>query len=63
MPRKCTPPEPQLDSHANRLSVLIGAGAFWRLAPEWVPRTGYAMATRGVLKGVEAGLQRRLTDE
>ncbi|MFJ2110949.1 hypothetical protein ACIOEX_03315 [Streptomyces sp. NPDC087850] len=26
---------------ADELHALIAAGGFWRLAPDWVPRTGY----------------------
>lgn len=53
-------PTPQNPSDADELAALIEAGGFWRLAPDWVPRGGYAGPSRDVLKGVEAGLQRRL---
>ncbi|MFE2633863.1 hypothetical protein ACFXKF_03545 [Streptomyces scopuliridis] len=36
---------------------------FWRLAPEWVPRDGYATATPALMREVEAGLMRRLSDD
>lgn len=45
---------------ADELAALVEAGAFWRLAPDWVPRSGYVGLSRDVLKDVEAGLQRRL---
>ncbi|MGW6769194.1 hypothetical protein ACWGBX_02070 [Streptomyces sp. NPDC055037] len=35
---------------------------FWRLVPEWVPRDGYATATPALMREVEAGLMRRLSD-
>ncbi|WP_371800867.1 hypothetical protein OHA38_20300 [Streptomyces sp. NBC_01732] len=47
-------------SDADQLAALIDAGGFWRLAPEWLPRSGYVAPTRDVLKDVEAGLLRRL---
>lgn len=40
------------------LVALIQAGGFWRLAPEWVPRSGYVMPTRPVLLAVRDGLER-----
>ncbi|WP_327373477.1 hypothetical protein OG393_05565 [Streptomyces sp. NBC_01216] len=43
----------------DELAALIQAGGFWRLAPEWVPRTGYAPPTRPVLLRVHDGLERR----
>ncbi|WP_405398473.1 hypothetical protein [Streptomyces microflavus] len=51
---------PQRRNDADELAALIEAGGFWRLAPEWLPRTGYAKPSRAVLKDVEAGLKRRL---
>ncbi|GHE00759.1 hypothetical protein GCM10010339_17400 [Streptomyces alanosinicus] len=42
------------------LEALIAAGGFWRLAPDWVPRTGYAKPTRALLRAVEDGLKRGL---
>lgn len=53
------PQSPQPTDEVDELAALIEAGGFWRLAPEWVPRTGYAEPTRDVLKDVEAGLRRR----
>ncbi|MFJ1600956.1 hypothetical protein [Streptomyces sp. NPDC088261] len=47
----------------HELAALIDAGGFWRLAPEWVPRTGYAEPTPALLRDVEAGLRRRLAGE
>ncbi|MEC4018458.1 hypothetical protein [Streptomyces sp. H27-D2] len=43
---------------AGELAALIDAGGFWRLAPEWVPRAGYATPTPDLLRDVEAGLRR-----
>lgn len=43
----------------NELAALIQAGGFWRLAPEWVPRSGYAEPTRPVLLRVRDGLERK----
>ncbi|MEU3917132.1 hypothetical protein [Streptomyces sp. NPDC029004] len=40
------------------LAALIEVGGFWRLAPEWVPRDGYATPTPDTLRAVEAGLRR-----
>ncbi|MEU9744303.1 hypothetical protein [Streptomyces niveus] len=40
------------------MQALIDAGAFWRLAPEWVPRDGYATPSLAVLRELEAGLRR-----
>lgn len=45
------------------LEAHIAAGGFWRLAPDWVPRGGYAMRTPSLLRAVENGLTRRLSDE
>ncbi len=42
------------------LAALIEAGGLWRLAPEWVPRTGYAEPTTALLRAVEAGLSTRI---
>ncbi|NEA19184.1 hypothetical protein [Streptomyces halstedii] len=36
-------------SDADELHALIAAGGFWRLAPDWVPRTGYTIPDRHVL--------------
>ncbi|WP_446039847.1 hypothetical protein [Streptomyces sp. SID1121] len=47
----------------HELAALIDTGGFWRLAPEWVPRTGYAEPTPALLRDVEAGLRRRLAGE
>ncbi len=43
----------------DKLAALIQAGGFWRLAPEWVPRTGYVPPTRPVLIRVRDGLEHR----
>lgn len=40
------------------MEALIDAGAFWRLAPEWVPRDGYATPSAALLRELEAGLRR-----
>ncbi|MEV8330359.1 hypothetical protein [Streptomyces niveus] len=40
------------------MEALIDAGAFWRLAPEWVPRDGYATPSLAVLRALEVGLRR-----
>ncbi|RDG35336.1 hypothetical protein DVH02_25795 [Streptomyces corynorhini] len=36
-------------SDADQLYELIRAGGFWRLAPDWVPRTGYTVPGKGGL--------------
>lgn len=46
----------------DKLAALVRAGGFWSLAPEWVPRTGYAVPTSLVLRDVEAGLRRLIDD-
>lgn len=56
-----TPPT-QL-SDAEQLESLIEAGGLWRLAPDWLPRDGYAEPTRPVMSRVEAGLRRLVPDE
>ncbi|WP_369390818.1 hypothetical protein AB5J72_26560 [Streptomyces sp. CG1] len=61
-PHESSTPQPPANDVAE-LEALIAAGGFWRLAPDWVPRAGYAAPTRAVLRDVEAGLRRRLTDE
>ncbi|MEV0961149.1 hypothetical protein AB0J25_00750 [Streptomyces sp. NPDC049910] len=43
----------------DELTARIQAGGFWRLAPEWVPRTSYVTPTRPVLLRVRDGLERR----
>ncbi|MFJ4620310.1 hypothetical protein [Streptomyces sp. NPDC088812] len=43
----------------NQLTALMQAGGFWRLAPEWVPRSGYASPAWPVLLRVRDGLERR----
>lgn len=55
------PRAPQPTRDVSELVALIKAGGVWGLAPEWVPRTGYAEPTRLVLSDVEDGL-RRLMD-
>ncbi|MGA4839927.1 hypothetical protein [Streptomyces sp. G45] len=42
----------------GELEAVIRAGGFWRLAPSWVPRGGYATPTPDCLRAVEAGLRR-----
>ncbi|MEV0779044.1 hypothetical protein [Streptomyces sp. NPDC050428] len=56
LPRR-TPEKGGSDSVAE-MHALIDAGAFWRLAPEWVPRDGYATPSPAVLRELEAGLKR-----
>ncbi|ORT57553.1 hypothetical protein [Streptomyces sp. CB03238] len=51
-------PAPETED-VDELAALIQAGEFWRLAPEWVPRSGYAPPTRPVLLRVRDGLERR----
>ncbi|MGA5409137.1 hypothetical protein ACPCSC_17955 [Streptomyces lavendulocolor] len=52
---------PVVRTDADDLAALIESGGFWRLAPEWVPRTGYAdHVSRDTLKAIEAGLRERL---
>ena len=41
---------------ADRLYELIRAGGYYGLAPDWVPRGGYAMPTRLLLNRVALGL-------
>ncbi|MBM7443243.1 hypothetical protein JOC24_006691 [Streptomyces sp. HB132] len=63
MPWKHTPRSPtarQRRSDADEPTARIDADAFWRLVPDWVPRTGYAMPSRHVLRDVEAGLRKRV---
>ncbi|MER7108949.1 hypothetical protein [Streptomyces sp. NPDC000229] len=48
-------------NYAEELAALIESGGFWRLAPESVPRTGYAdHVSRDTLKAIEAGLREGL---
>ncbi|WP_443068550.1 WHG domain-containing protein [Streptomyces sp. NBC_01267] len=42
------------------MDAPISADGFWRLAPDWVPRTGYAPLTKGLFREVAAGLERQL---
>ncbi|WP_330174196.1 hypothetical protein OG875_11950 [Streptomyces sp. NBC_01498] len=44
-------------SEVELLHTLVEDGGFWRLAPSWVPRTGYAPPTPAVLRRVAAGLR------
>ncbi len=44
---------------SDELAALIAAEGFWRLVPDWVPRTGYAAPTPALLRAVEAGLKKR----
>lgn len=55
MPWKHTLPLKSL-SDADELAALVAAGGYWGLAPDWVPRFGYAAPTRAVLRLVETGL-------
>ncbi|WP_405675937.1 hypothetical protein OG292_12730 [Streptomyces sp. NBC_01511] len=57
LPRRT--PEKRGSDSAAEMDALIGAGAFWRLAPEWVPRDGYATPSPAVLRELEAGLKRQ----
>ncbi len=54
MTRTCPSPKPPSD--ADQLHALIAAGGVWGLAPRWVPRGGYTLPTRSVLRRVETGL-------
>lgn len=56
-------PADQRARDADQLAALIEAGGFWRLAQEWVPRTGHATPTRQVVKDVEAGLLQMSADD
>lgn len=56
MAEPTTPPATVGD--VDELAALIEVGGFWRFAPDWVPRTGYAEPTPDILKAVEAGLRR-----
>lgn len=49
---------PAPGDEVSELETLIERGGFWRLAPEWVPRTGYAEPTPETLRTVDAGLRR-----
>ncbi|MFI6289386.1 hypothetical protein ACIBCM_32355 [Streptomyces sp. NPDC051018] len=42
----------------GELVALLRRGGFWGIAPEWVPRGGYAEATPEILAAVAAGLRR-----
>lgn len=55
-------PPGQLVEDAAELEALVRAGGFWRLAPSWLPRAGYTATTPAVLRDVETGLIRRLSD-
>lgn len=46
---------------ACELAALADAGAFWRLAPAWVPRE-FASPTTELMQRVERGLRRRCSD-
>lgn len=37
---------------ADELHTLVRAGGFWGIAPDWVPRGGYATPTRLLLNRV-----------
>ncbi|WP_030779274.1 hypothetical protein [Streptomyces sp. NRRL S-920] len=55
-----SPQAPDPNRDVDELHALIKAGGFWRLAPEWVPHTGYAQSDRQSLSHVEDGLRRLL---
>ena len=61
MPRKHTSksPSPQ-QRRSGADEPVTRVDAFWRLVPDWVPRTGYAVPSKGVLGEVEAGLRKRV---
>ncbi|MEU8544003.1 hypothetical protein AB0C52_29090 [Streptomyces sp. NPDC048717] len=43
-------PHPQPVAHdVSKLAALIQAGGVWGLAPDWIPRTGYAPPSRELL--------------
>ncbi|QDY77377.1 hypothetical protein [Streptomyces qinzhouensis] len=46
----------------SQLDALIRAGGFWGLAPDWVPRTGYA-GDRNTLIAALAALRRLVQNE
>ncbi|MFF6971530.1 MULTISPECIES: hypothetical protein [Streptomyces] len=46
----------------SQLDALIRAGGFWGLAPDWVPRGGYA-CDRGTLVAALAALRRLAQNE
>ncbi|KOX29096.1 MULTISPECIES: hypothetical protein [unclassified Streptomyces] len=54
MDERATAPE---QNSVTELDAQIGAGAFWRLVPESVPRE-YAEPTRALIEQVHAGLKR-----
>lgn len=56
MTDQTTAPNPADD--VAELAALIEVGGFWRLAPEWVPRNGYADPHTVDLRRVTAGLRR-----
>ncbi|WP_405685828.1 hypothetical protein OG204_17125 [Streptomyces sp. NBC_01387] len=60
MPSERIPSTGQLAADAAQLAALVRAGGFWRLAPAWLPRTGYAPLTQDVLREVVTGLERQL---
>ncbi|MFE4828830.1 hypothetical protein [Streptomyces sp. NPDC056672] len=47
---------PPAATYADELHALIAAGGYWGLAPDWVPRLGWAALTRAVLLRIETGL-------
>lgn len=49
---------PEEDSELAALTELIRGGGFWRLAPEWWPRTFDTDPSRETLKAIAAGLRR-----
>ncbi|MGV9313331.1 hypothetical protein ACWDR0_14210 [Streptomyces sp. NPDC003691] len=53
---------PKDPTHQSQLDALIAAGGFWGIAPDWVPRTGYA-TDRNTLVTALAGLRRLLQNE
>ncbi|MEV7678830.1 hypothetical protein AB0O64_09795 [Streptomyces sp. NPDC088341] len=47
---------PPVVTDADTLCAFFAAGGFWGLAPDWLPRIGYTLLTRAVLRRVETGL-------
>lgn len=56
-----TTPTTSTPDDVAELAALIEVGGFWRTAPEWVPRTGYADPHTVDLRRVQAALRRKLS--